>query len=89
MKMKLLRREALMAKKAKRWAKAKRKKGGQCVYCRCALTTAQPQSVETSATIDHIIPRARGGLDRIENYALCCYACNQLKADRLVSQVFA
>jgi 5-methylcytosine-specific restriction endonuclease McrA len=28
------------------------------------------------ATIDHIIPKAKGGRSQIDNLVLCCYPCN-------------
>lgn len=31
------------------------------------------------ATVDHIVPRSRGGLDVPANWQLACYACNQAK----------
>jgi hypothetical protein len=33
-------------------------------------------------TVDHVIPRTRGGGDDLANLALCCYVCNPLKSDR-------
>lgn len=36
------------------------------------------------ATVDHLIPRSKGGTDDIDNLKTCCYDCNQIKADRLV-----
>jgi len=35
--------------------------------------------VGESFTIDHVIPRIKGGDDDFENLALCCYVCNPLK----------
>ncbi len=33
-------------------------------------------------TVDHIVPRSRGGTDHLENLQLLCAACNSLKGDR-------
>ena len=33
-------------------------------------------------TIDHVVPRSRGGTDHIDNLQLLCGACNSLKGDR-------
>ncbi|PPK98322.1 5-methylcytosine-specific restriction endonuclease McrA [Kineococcus xinjiangensis] len=37
-------------------------------------------------TIDHIVPRSRGGQDSWENQAACCAPCNAAKADRTPSE---
>lgn len=41
-----------------------------CYYCK-----------ERGNTIDHVIPRSRGGLDTTLNWVCACYDCNQIKAD--------
>ncbi len=51
-----------------------------CQYC-----GVQPGSQEL--TIDHIVPRSRGGLTNWENCVLACVACNKRKADRTLAQV--
>lgn len=33
-------------------------------------------------TIDHVLPRSRGGLDSWENLVACCLRCNNVKGDR-------
>jgi 5-methylcytosine-specific restriction endonuclease McrA len=32
-------------------------------------------------TLDHVVPRSRGGRDTWENLVTCCYPCNHRKAD--------
>src|SRR5688572_21486483 len=48
--------------------------GGVCEYCQIPLDfSPDPWSVE------HILPRARGGADREENLAVSCQGCNSHK----------
>lgn len=47
-----------------------------CQYCGKSL------SVE-NYSIDHIVPRSRGGHSTFENTVCCCLPCNSHKADRL------
>lgn len=54
-----------------------RRDGPNCKYCGCDLD-------EETVTLDHVIPRARGGTDGLWNLVLACTACNQAKADMLV-----
>lgn len=51
----------------------------QCQYCGC-----KPGSSEL--TIDHVIPRAKGGETTWENCVLACVSCNGKKADRTLEQ---
>jgi 5-methylcytosine-specific restriction endonuclease McrA len=46
-----------------------------CQYC-----GVQPGSEEL--TIDHVVPRAQGGISSWTNCVLACVACNKRKADR-------
>jgi 5-methylcytosine-specific restriction endonuclease McrA len=50
-----------------------------CQYC-----GVQPGSEEL--TIDHVLPRAQGGVSSWENCVLACMACNKHKADRTPEQ---
>lgn len=59
-----------------------------CIYC-----GAQPGSVvkghllsKNDFTIDHIIPRSRGGKDTWTNTACACPACNHRKGNRLPNE---
>jgi 5-methylcytosine-specific restriction endonuclease McrA len=51
-----------------------------CQYCQ-----QKPGSEEL--TIDHIIPKSKGGLTTWENCVLSCVACNSLKGDRLPHEI--
>lgn len=46
-----------------------------CYLCNIKLT-------EKTATIDHIIPKSRGGKLRLGNVALCCKLCNTTKSGK-------
>ncbi|WP_417511144.1 HNH endonuclease [Microbacterium sp.] len=37
---------------------------------------------KTASTIDHVLPRSRGGADSWENLVACCLRCNNVKSDR-------
>lgn len=48
-----------------------RRDGHRCAYCR-----------QSAATVDHVLPRSRGGPDTWENLVACCVRCNNVKGDR-------
>jgi 5-methylcytosine-specific restriction endonuclease McrA len=50
--------------------------GGRCVYCEAPATS-----------LDHVVPRSRGGVHSWENVVSCCRRCNHVKADRTVSEL--
>ncbi|MCA8948316.1 MAG: HNH endonuclease [Planctomycetes bacterium] len=50
-----------------------------CQYCGCRPGTAE-------LTIDHVIPRSRGGVSSWANCVLACVDCNRKKADRLPAE---
>lgn len=52
----------------------------KCVYCGRQLTLIR--SSESEATLDHIIPMARGGQNALCNVVPCCRACNNSKENR-------
>ena len=49
--------------------------GYHCEYC-AALERISPNRFE----VEHIVPRALGGLDELPNLALSCAACNRRKS---------
>jgi 5-methylcytosine-specific restriction endonuclease McrA len=46
-----------------------------CQYCAGVFASSK-------LTLDHVLPRSRGGRDTWENLVACCYSCNNRKADR-------
>lgn len=46
-----------------------------CQYCGKELPAKD-------LTLDHVVPRSRGGLSRWENLVACCKSCNHTKGDR-------
>ncbi|MCB0096531.1 MAG: HNH endonuclease [Caldilineaceae bacterium] len=52
----------------------------RCEYCQA------PESLfNFPFEVEHIIPLARGGIDREDNLALACRSCNVFKASRTVA----
>jgi hypothetical protein len=50
-----------------------------CQYCGKKLTASQ-------ITIDHVLPRAQGGITSFTNCVVCCQICNNKKADKTPDQ---
>lgn len=51
--------------------------GRRCAYC---------GAINTPLQVEHIVPRARGGSDRISNLTLACEGCNQAKGNRTATE---
>lgn len=51
--------------------------GRRCVYCGRG---------ETAFEIDHVLPRSRGGTDRVSNLVLSCHDCNRAKGDQTAAE---
>lgn len=51
--------------------------GRRCAYCGVTNTPLQ---------VEHIVPRARGGSDRVSNLALACEPCNTRKGTRTAAE---
>lgn len=49
-----------------------RRDGGKCVYCES----------KKNLTIDHVIPKSRGGGNSWSNLVTCCNSCNVKKGDK-------
>ena len=58
-------------------ARANRDAGTHCFYCG---VTFGPE-VGLDRTVDHRLPRSKGGSNRLVNMVFACRACNERKAD--------
>jgi 5-methylcytosine-specific restriction endonuclease McrA len=56
--------------------------GQRCVYCAVPLD-------QSTATLDHVVPLARGGEHNPGNLVVACAPCNRLKGDLLPYEFFA
>jgi 5-methylcytosine-specific restriction endonuclease McrA len=54
-----------------------RRDGHRCQYC---------GKTETMLTVDHVIPKAKGGTDSWENLVAACVHCNNKKGDQTLSE---
>jgi 5-methylcytosine-specific restriction endonuclease McrA len=46
----------------------------KCCYCGCKLSLR-------SGTVEHLVPTCKGGKNTLENTAIACKSCNNLKGD--------
>lgn len=53
-----------------------RRDKNRCGYCNAV-----------AGTVDHILPRSRGGVDSWENLVACCLRCNNVKGDRTPAEM--
>jgi 5-methylcytosine-specific restriction endonuclease McrA len=51
-----------------------------CQYCQKVLTAAE-------LTLDHVIPRSRGGASSWENLVACCRDCNRRKGNQMLHEL--
>jgi 5-methylcytosine-specific restriction endonuclease McrA len=49
----------------------------RCAYC---------GKTDVPLEVEHIVPKSRGGSDRVSNLTLACHACNQRKGDRTAEE---
>jgi 5-methylcytosine-specific restriction endonuclease McrA len=50
-----------------------------CQYCGSVLPSSE-------LTLDHVVPRSRGGISAWENLVACCHICNRHKGNQLPSE---
>jgi 5-methylcytosine-specific restriction endonuclease McrA len=61
----------------------RRKITRRAVFARDGWTCQYCGGVRGTLTIDHVIPRSRGGPSSWDNIVTCCAPCNRRKGDRL------
>lgn len=54
--------------------------GAKCHYCNIAIDRVSTD-INHKATIDHLIPRSRGGSNATSNWVWCCERCNKRKGN--------
>jgi 5-methylcytosine-specific restriction endonuclease McrA len=67
-------RMALSERQLQYLAIARRGDPDECRYCQVVLT-------DENRTIDHVVPKSKGGGDSIKNLVLACQPCNIKKAN--------
>lgn len=60
--------------------------GWNCIYCRRRLRRRGRRDSAVNPSLDHVVPRAGGGLDTAENIVLSCRRCNEQKASQSLVQ---
>lgn len=51
-----------------------------CQYCGTCLPAGE-------LTLDHVIPRSRGGISTWENLVACCHSCNRRKGNQMIHEL--
>lgn len=51
-----------------------------CQYCGLVVPSSE-------LTLDHVVPRSRGGLSTWENLVACCHSCNRKKGNHLLAEL--
>ena len=51
-----------------------------CQYCGVVLPSSE-------LTLDHVVPRSRGGLSTWENLVACCHSCNRRKGNQMLHEL--
>ena len=64
----------------KRIMKLAHRDGWLCAYC--GVETCFTGKDGPKATVDHVVPKSKGGLDHLSNCVVACEECNGAKADQ-------
>ena len=72
------RRRMRQTKRERVWMRS----GGLCAYCGMPLSVRE-------MTMDHVVPRSRGGESRVANLVAACATCNVAKGARTAEEFLA
>lgn len=53
--------------------------GKSCPYCCCVMGRNGSWNAPNAPSVDHRVPKSRGGWDTPENWLVCCRQCNEDK----------
>ena len=67
-------------KTQREWRRRLVRQAKHCRYCARRVSETHSEHAPES-TLDHLIPKSRGGLEHPLNYQLCCTRCNTAKGD--------
>lgn len=54
----------------------------RCAYCRCTMHLSKGKRKATRATLEHVVPKSRGGTKSLLNTVAVCYRCNNTRGDK-------
>lgn len=56
---------------------------GRCFYCKRPCILDGPNNWRVTATLDHVVPKSRGGTNEQSNFVMACRGCNYRKASKV------
>lgn len=56
--------------------------GGRCAYCKCKLSV-KSKGHRKRLTVDHVIPKSKGGTNSPDNLVAACKECNNAKGNKM------
>ncbi len=64
--------------------------GDRCFWCGTGFVMGWtgPTLPDDAPTIDHVIPRSKGGTNDLDNLLLACNKCNNKRGDQMPSPSF-
>ncbi len=51
----------------------------KCFYCDVETSPHHEETHNRKTTIDHLVPKSKGGLNKTPNLVIACFNCNQKK----------